>query len=109
MLEYVGVTWDLHQWCSHSFQIHSNIPTLPSASMMSISSPWPFLQWRIDIIGPFSEAPGKVKLLIVAIDYFTKLVEAELVDVMKKIVKFMRRQIICLFGLPHTIISDNGE
>nr|GEW34103.1 reverse transcriptase domain-containing protein [Tanacetum cinerariifolium] len=29
----------------------------------------------IDVAGPFPEGPGKVKFLIVAIDYFTKLVE----------------------------------
>nr|GEZ36561.1 reverse transcriptase domain-containing protein [Tanacetum cinerariifolium] len=31
----------------------------------------------IDIAGPFSKGPGKVKLLIVAIDYFTKWIEAK--------------------------------
>ncbi|GKC90423.1 reverse transcriptase domain-containing protein [Tanacetum coccineum] len=34
-------------------------------------------QWGIDIAGPFSEGPGKVKFLIVAIDYFTKWIEAK--------------------------------
>ncbi|GJW50720.1 reverse transcriptase domain-containing protein [Tanacetum coccineum] len=33
--------------------------------------------WGIDIVGPFPEAPGRVKFLIVAIDYFTKWAEAE--------------------------------
>ncbi|GKF32046.1 reverse transcriptase domain-containing protein, partial [Tanacetum coccineum] len=31
----------------------------------------------IDIAGPFLEGPGKVKFLIVAIDYFTKRIEAK--------------------------------
>ncbi|GJU13102.1 reverse transcriptase domain-containing protein [Tanacetum coccineum] len=31
----------------------------------------------IDIAGPFSEGPGKVKFLIVAMDYFTKWIEAK--------------------------------
>ncbi|GJW97161.1 reverse transcriptase domain-containing protein [Tanacetum coccineum] len=31
----------------------------------------------IDIAGPFPEGPGKVKFLIVAIDYFTKWIEAK--------------------------------
>ncbi|GJY39913.1 reverse transcriptase domain-containing protein [Tanacetum coccineum] len=34
-------------------------------------------QWGIDIAGPFPEAPDKVKFLIVAIDYFTKRIEAK--------------------------------
>ncbi|GJW94207.1 reverse transcriptase domain-containing protein [Tanacetum coccineum] len=29
--------------------------------------------WGIDIVGPFPKAPGRVKFLIVAIDYFTKI------------------------------------
>ncbi|GKG27987.1 reverse transcriptase domain-containing protein [Tanacetum coccineum] len=40
-------------------------------------SPWPFYKWGIDIVGPFPEGPGKVKFLIVAIDYFTKWIEAK--------------------------------
>nr|GEW58769.1 reverse transcriptase domain-containing protein [Tanacetum cinerariifolium] len=35
------------------------------------------LQVVIDIAGPFSEGPGKVKFLMVAMDYFTKWIEAK--------------------------------
>ncbi|GKA70375.1 reverse transcriptase domain-containing protein [Tanacetum coccineum] len=35
--------------------------------------------WGIDIAGPFLEGSGKVKFLIVDIDYFTKWIEAKLV------------------------------
>ena len=42
-----------------------------------IASPWPFAQWRIDIVGPLPQGKGQVKFLLVAIDYFTKCVEAE--------------------------------
>lgn len=44
-------------------QIHSNIPALPPTEMTSITSPWPFFQWGIDIVGPFLEAPGRLKIL----------------------------------------------
>ena len=47
--------------------------------MMPISSQWPFAQWGIDIMGPFPLGKKQLRFLIVAIDYFTKLVEAELV------------------------------
>nr|GEY25230.1 reverse transcriptase domain-containing protein [Tanacetum cinerariifolium] len=36
-----------------------------------------YLEKGIDIAGPFSEGPSKVKFLIVAIDYFTKWIEAK--------------------------------
>ena len=42
-----------------------------------ISSPWPFAQWGIVIVGPLSQGKGQVKFLLVTIDYFTKWVEAE--------------------------------
>ncbi|GJX14300.1 reverse transcriptase domain-containing protein [Tanacetum coccineum] len=46
--------------------------------MTSIMSAWPFSQWGIDIVGPLPTAPGGARFLVVAIDYFTKLVEAKL-------------------------------
>ncbi|XP_016206376.1 uncharacterized protein LOC107646727 [Arachis ipaensis] len=36
-----------------------------------------FSQWRVDLLGPFPVGPGQVKYLIVAIDYYTKWVEAK--------------------------------
>ena len=94
-----------------SGQVHSNIPTLPKTEMTSIITPWPFFRWGIDIVGPFPEAPGRVKFLVVAIDYFTKWVEAEPLATISgdKIIKFVWRQIVCRFGLPHTIVTDNGK
>lgn len=78
--------------------------------MTSISSPWPFYQWGIDIVGPFPEAPGRVKFLVVAIDYFTKWVEAEpLASISSRtIIKFMWKNILTKFGTPRVLISDNG-
>ncbi|GJW21912.1 reverse transcriptase domain-containing protein [Tanacetum coccineum] len=45
--------------------------------MTSIMAPWPFFQWGMDVLGPLPEAPGKVKFLIVVVDYFTKWIEAK--------------------------------
>ncbi|GJS15298.1 reverse transcriptase domain-containing protein [Tanacetum coccineum] len=42
-----------------------------------VTSPWPFYKWGIDIAGPFPEGPDKVKFLIVAMDCFTKWIEAK--------------------------------
>ena len=44
---------------------------------MLFRSPWPFAQWGIDIVGPLPQGKGQVKFLLVAIDYFTKWVEAK--------------------------------
>nr|GEW02642.1 reverse transcriptase domain-containing protein [Tanacetum cinerariifolium] len=56
-------------------QIHRPVTRHPQQSLTPITAPWPFYKWRIDIVGPFPEGPGKVKFLIVAIDYFTKWIE----------------------------------
>ncbi|RDX74875.1 Gypsy retrotransposon integrase-like protein 1, partial [Mucuna pruriens] len=49
----------------------------PLEQLHSITSPWPFYKWGVDILGPFPTAPGQVKYLNMAVDYFTKWVEAE--------------------------------
>nr|GEX94754.1 reverse transcriptase domain-containing protein [Tanacetum cinerariifolium] len=56
-----------------SSQSHTARPLTP------ITTPWPFYKWGIDIAGPFSEGPGKVKFLIVAMDYFMKWIKAKAV------------------------------
>ncbi|GKB26157.1 reverse transcriptase domain-containing protein [Tanacetum coccineum] len=62
-------------------------------------------------VGHFSEGPGKVKFLIVAIDYFTKWIEAKPVATItgNQIKKFVWDNIVCRFGLPGEIIFDNGK
>ncbi|GJW50307.1 reverse transcriptase domain-containing protein [Tanacetum coccineum] len=71
----------------------------------------PFYKWGIDISGPFREGPGKVKFLIVAIDYFTKWIEAKPVATItgNQIKKFVWDNIVCRFGLPGEIIFDNEK
>ncbi|GJY21960.1 reverse transcriptase domain-containing protein [Tanacetum coccineum] len=61
----------------NSCQIHSSIPRLPKTHMTSIMAPWPFYQWGMDILGPLTPARGGAKFVIVAIDYFTKWIEAK--------------------------------
>ena len=53
---------------------------------------------------------GKVKYLVVAIDYFTKWVEAKPLATInaEHIKKFIWEFIICRFGLPMQLITDNG-
>ncbi|GKA61590.1 reverse transcriptase domain-containing protein [Tanacetum coccineum] len=93
-----------------SCQIHSPIPRLPKTFMTSIMAPWPFYQWGIDILGPLTPARGGAKFVIVAIDYFTKWVEAKpLVKITgKEIIRFVMDNIICRYGLPRIIVTDNG-
>ena len=53
-------------------QLFTNVQTRPGEMMTPISSPWPFAQWGIDIMGPFLLGKKQLRFLIVTIDYFTK-------------------------------------
>ncbi|GKC05230.1 reverse transcriptase domain-containing protein [Tanacetum coccineum] len=92
-------------------QIHRPVPRNPQHKLTSITASWPFYKWGIDIAGPFPEGPGKVKFLIVAVDYFTKWIEAKAVATIKgnQVKTFVWDNIVCRFGLPGEIISDNGK
>ena len=83
----------------------------PPAEMKSITSPIPFAKWGLDIVGPFPEAsPGRYKYLYVAIDYFTKWIEAmpTVTITARKTEEFVWKNLICRYGLPRVIITDNG-
>ncbi|XP_061376077.1 uncharacterized protein LOC133318132 [Gastrolobium bilobum] len=68
------------------------------------------LRAGMDLLGPFPEAAGRVQWLIVAIDYFTKWVEAEPVATItsQRVRKFFWRNIVYRFGIPGEVITDNG-
>ena len=53
-------------------QRYSNIPCQPPEQLTLVTSPWPFAQWGIDIIGPMPIGKGQTKFAVVAVDYFTK-------------------------------------
>nr|GEU49209.1 reverse transcriptase domain-containing protein [Tanacetum cinerariifolium] len=94
-----------------AYQIHSSVLRKPKQKMTLITSAWPIFQWGIDIVGPLLMAPGGARFLVVAIDYFTKWVEAKpLVSITgKHIEKLVWEHIVCRFGVPQIIVSDNGK
>ncbi|GJZ16576.1 reverse transcriptase domain-containing protein [Tanacetum coccineum] len=87
------------------------------ANAMRLGYYWPTMHRdaqnmiRIDIAGHFPKGPGKVKFLIVVMDYFTKWIEAKAVSTItgNQVKKFVWDNIVCRFGLPGEIVSDNGK
>jgi len=59
-------------------QKHVDWHHAPAKELHSISSPWLFHKWGIDILGPLLLAVRQLKYLIVAVEYFTKWIEAQL-------------------------------
>ncbi|XP_049344893.1 uncharacterized protein LOC125809274 [Solanum verrucosum] len=76
-----------------------------------MGSPWPFAAWGMDVIGPIEPPPSNGhRFILVAIDYFTKWVEASTYKVVTKkvVADFVCNNIVCRFGIPESIITDNA-
>ena len=82
----------------------------PGGILNPLSSPWLFAQWDLDIVGPFPKAVGNKKYLLVVTDYFTKWVEAKPLANIKDVdtKRFVWKNIVTQFSVPHVLISDNG-
>ena len=82
---------------------------LPAQELRTIPITWPFALWGLDMVGPFKTARAGLTHLLVAVDKFTKWVEAKPIKKLdgatatKFIIDLINR-----FGIPHRIITDNG-
>jgi hypothetical protein len=78
-------------------QTHADRMRIPPTELYSMTSPWPFSTWGIDVIGSINPK-GKYKhqFILVAIDYFTKWVEAASYATLKAthVAKFIRNNVI---------------
>ena len=92
-------------------QEHAKISRLPSEPLTSITSPWPFQQWGLDILGPLPIGKGQCKFIIVTVDYFTKWAEAKPLATIteQKIRNFVWQAVICRFSIPRALVSNNGK
>ena len=95
----------------HKCQIYANRINAPPFPLHNLVSPWPFSMWGIDVIGPISpKASNGHRFILVAIDYFTKWIEASsFASITQRVfLRFLRANIICRYGLPERIITDNA-
>ncbi|XP_073133727.1 uncharacterized protein [Henckelia pumila] len=63
---------------------HANINHQPTTLLQPLESPLTFAQWDMNVVGPIPPAFVQRKILIIAVDYFTK------------------------FRIPRAFVSDNG-
>lgn len=63
------------------------------------------------VVGRKREGKGSATFTIIAIDYFTKWLEAEPLAKITKAntTKFIEKNIICRFDISHSIMIDNGK
>ena len=93
----------------HNCQVYGDVSHLPSMELQGMTSPWPFAVWGIDIIGEVRpKASNGHRYIIVAIDYFSKWVEAESYTIigLRQMARFIETNIICRYRLTHQMISD---
>jgi hypothetical protein len=100
---------DLVRRCQN-YQFLGKQSHVPAHSLITIPSSWPFACWSLDMIGPFTTAPGGFTHVLVAINKFTKWIKY------KPIAKLMPNRVVDLifdilhrFGFPNTIITDLGS
>ena len=102
---------EVQEYVKKCDQCQSFVPNIhqPGEVLNPLSSPWPFGQWGLDIVGPFPKAIGNKRYLLVGTDYFFKWVEAEPLANIKDVdvKKFLWKNIVTRFGVPRTLISNN--
>ncbi|XP_071715219.1 uncharacterized protein [Rutidosis leptorrhynchoides] len=88
-----------------NYQRHGTVQRLPKYDLTPVSSAWSFYKWAIDIVGPFNRSTGNAKFLVVAIDFFTKWVEAKALAKItgENVKKFVWHDIVCRYGVPNEI------
>ncbi|XP_058223147.1 uncharacterized protein LOC131332856 [Rhododendron vialii] len=90
-------------------QMSTPIIHQPAQDLSLLTSPWPFSQWGMDIVGKLPVAMGGFKFLLTATDYFSKWVKTEPLVTIEEtdVIRFVWQNIISRFGVPFTIITDN--
>jgi transposase InsO family protein len=91
-------------------QFYARKTNLPAHVLQTIPVTWPFAVWGLDIVRPLRKALGGYTHLLVALDKFSKWVEVRPITNLRaeQAVTFFT-DIIYRFGVPNSIITDNGS
>jgi hypothetical protein len=100
---------DLVQKCKNS-QKCARDQKQPSSLTQLIQPTWPLQRWGLDLLGPLPPAQGNLRYVVVAVEYFSKWIEAKPLATitLATVKKFFWQNIVCRFGVPKAITVDNG-
>lgn len=104
----MGYYWPTMDREAHQYRdlIHA-----PTQELLPMITPWPFLHWGLDLIGNITlTSTNGHNFIITATKYFTKWVEAiHMTYIMgNQITKFILNLLVCYYGIPQSLIFDNG-
>jgi hypothetical protein len=91
------------QKCARDQKQHSSLTQL-------IQPTWPLQRWGLDLLGPLPPAQGNLKYVVVAVEYYSKWIEAKPLATITSVTvqKFFWQNIVCRFRVPKAITVDNG-
>jgi hypothetical protein len=105
---FVFVKWycDTSELCQ---KFKSSGTTREPLQCIVVNRPWQIV--GIDFTGPFNRTRGGVTYIVIAIDYFTKFIEAWALDDCKaiKTARFLFDEIICRYGMMEKLLGDQGR
>jgi hypothetical protein len=81
------------------------------SSLTQLIQPTCLLQrWGLHFLGPLPPAQGNLKYVVVAVEYFSKWIEAKPLATITSVTvqKFFWQNIVCRFRVPKAITVDNG-
>ena len=99
---------DLVQRCI-GYQLFANQSHMPPTALQKIPIHWPFVVWGLDMVGTLKGGSHNKKYLFVMVDKFTKCIEAKPVKTAESgpVIDFILG-VVHRYGVPHSIITDNG-
>jgi hypothetical protein len=90
-------------------QFYAKQTRLAAQALQTIPITWSFPVWGLDLVGPLQKAPEGFSHLLVAIDKFSKWIEVRpLTSIRSEQAVAFFTNIIHRFGVPNSIITDNG-
>jgi hypothetical protein len=90
-------------------QFYARQTHLPAQALQTIPITWSFVVWGLDLVGPLQKAPEGFSHLLVTIDKFSKWIEVRpLTSIRSEQAVAFFTNIIHRFGVPNSIITDNG-
>jgi hypothetical protein len=96
----------------HKCHLYSDKINAPPTPLFNMTSSWTFDMWGLDVIGPINlKATNKHRFILVAIDYFTKWIEANSYAHMKRKVvkKFIEKDLIYHYSLLVKMITKTSQ